>query len=305
MPDSRIGGSHGELSCRALIRYACRSNCAQQMDQRERTMKRASRGTGTAAFKWSVGLSIGAAMMTIALGACSPASVTPETVAAAPVGSSRPNVIVVYNFAVSPSEVTLNQSVVQRIYRNVASPQTTQDEQHKVADQAAQALSDTLVTKLQGLGFTVQNQPRGTPAPDGAIVVDGQFVNIDEGNRLRRLVIGFGAGASKLDTDVQVNRVSGETQETLLSFKTHAESGKMPGAAVTMGVGAAAQGGVTAAAAAGSAGVGGIKTYRSTTEFLADNTADQIFNYLTEYFASQGWISLEQAKAAKIEQTAD
>jgi hypothetical protein len=213
--------------------------------------------------------------------------------------------IVVYNFAVSPSEVTLNQSVFQRIYRSVSSPETAQKEQQEAADKAAQAVSDTLVKKLQGLGFTVENLPRGTPAPNDALVVDGQFVNIDEGNRARRLVIGFGAGASKLDTAVQVIQLSGEVQQTLLDFKTHAESGKMPGAAFTMGAGAAAQGGLTAATVGASAGLGAAKTYRSSMDFLADNTADQIYNYMTEYFAGQGWISPDQAKEAKIKQSAD
>jgi len=44
---------------------------------------------------------------------------------------------------------------------------------------------------------------------------------------------------------------------TLLAFKTHADSGEMPGAAVTMGAGAAAQGAVTAGMAAANVAVGG------------------------------------------------
>jgi|SRR5277367_1566643 len=246
------------------------------------------------------------ALTVAALSACSPASVTPQVTAAPAVGATRPNLIVVYNFAVNPSEVTLNQSIIQRIYRNVSSPETTQADQQQAADEAAQAVSDTLVKKLQGLGFTVQNVPRGTPPPGDGLIVDGQFTTIDEGNRARRLIIGLGAGASKLDTSVQVvqfSQSSSAPQQTLLDFTTHAESGKMPGAALTMGAGAAAQGGVTAASAAVAGGMSAGKVYRSTTSYLADSTADQIYNYMTQYFATQGWISPDQAKEAKIEQS--
>jgi Domain of unknown function (DUF4410) len=132
-------------------------------------------------------------------------------------------------------------------------------------------------------------------------IVDGQFHDIDEGNRLRRLVIGFGAGTSKLDTQVQIYQYNAGTPDQLLNFTTHAESGKMPGAAVTMGAGAAAQGGVTLAAGAASMGVAGAKTYRSSMGFLADSTAKQIVAYFSQYAAKQGWISHDQAEKGQIQ----
>jgi hypothetical protein len=171
----------------------------------------------------------------------------------------------------------------------------------QIGHETAQDLSDALVKKLTALGFNAEQLPRGTPAPDGALVVDGKFLNVDEGNRLRRLVIGFGAGASKLDTDVNVYQVSNGAPTQLLDFTTHAESSKMPGAAVTMGAGAAAQGGATVAAGAASAGIAGVKTYRSTVGFLADSTAKQIVAYFSQYAAGQGWISQDQAQKVKLE----
>ena len=72
--------------------------------------------------------------------------------------------------------------------------------------------------------------PRGT-APTGAnvIMVDGEFDNVSEGNRLSRTVIGFGAGSSTLDTSVYVvQRMNGTTQQ-IMQFMTHADSGQMPG----------------------------------------------------------------------------
>jgi uncharacterized protein DUF4410 len=44
------------------------------------------------------------------------------------------------------------------------------------------------------------------PVPPDAVIVTGEFIDIDEGNRLRRLVIGFGTGQSKRDTQIACSR---------------------------------------------------------------------------------------------------
>jgi Domain of unknown function (DUF4410) len=235
---------------------------------------------------------------------CSPASITPGA-SARPVYAGKPSQIMVYDFAVSSAEITQNQSIVQRAYRAVSmNAEQQQASQLQTGHEAAKDLSDMLVKQLTDLGFTAQQAQRGTPVPSGALVIDGQFHDVDEGNRLRRLVIGFGAGASKLDTQVEIYQYSGDTPAQLLNFTTHAESGKMPGAAVTMGAGAAAQGGVTLAAGAATMGMSGAKVYRSAMGFLADSTAKQIVAYFSQYAANQGWITQDQAQKVKYDENA-
>ncbi len=229
---------------------------------------------------------------------CAAATITPQETAPSSVAVQRPDKIVVYDFSVAAEDVTENQGILQKAYSAVAN----KDEEQKEADkletgrEAAHELSKNLVTRLQELGFNAENQPRGTPAGGNALIIDGQFLSADEGNRARRLVIGFGAGASKLETQVTVSQVpAAGAPNQVLSFKTHADSGKMPGAAVTMGAGAAAQG-----AAAATAVTGAAKAYSSMLSTLADKTAKQITAYLSEYFATQGWISPDQAQKVKL-----
>ena len=64
----------------------------------------------------------------------------------------------------------------------------------------------------------------------------------------------------------------------------------MPGAAVTMGAGAAAQGGATAGMAAANVAAGGVKGYRSQVDAMAGRSADRAAQYLSEFFAREGWI---------------
>jgi hypothetical protein len=243
-------------------------------------------------------------LMIIGLVGCTPASINPGATAQ-PVSASKPSQILVYDFAVSASEVTQNQSIFQRAYRAVSeNAEQQQASQLETGHEAAKDLSDMLVKQFTDLGFSAQRVERGTPVPNGALAVNGQFHNVDEGNRLRRLVIGFGAGASKLDTQVEIYQYNAGTPTQLLNFTTHAESNKMPGAAFTMGAGAAAQGGVTMAAGAATAGMSGAKVYRSTMSFLADSTGKQVVAYFSQYAAQQGWITEDQAQKVKYDEGA-
>ena len=113
-------------------------------------------------------------------------------------------------------------------------------------------------------------------------------------------MIGFGAGASKLDTRVQVYQVSGATPRRVLEFETHVESAKMPGAAVTMGAGAVATGAVSAGSAAVAAGMAGVKAHQSRMGALTDKTAEEITAYISQYLAKQGWISSDKVRIPKF-----
>jgi hypothetical protein len=120
------------------------------------------------------------------------------------------------------------------------------------------------------------------------LIVDGALTDISEGNRLRRLVVGFGAGSSSLDSKVSMyQRINGKLNQ-VLAFTTHADSGKMPGAAVFAPVGVAAGGGAAAIVGVNAA-VGGAKTYTSSTSSLAKKTSDQIVKTMTDYTAQAGW----------------
>ena len=100
-----------------------------------------------------------------------------------------------------------------------------------------------------------------------------------------------------MQTQVQVSQ--GEEARKLLEFTTESDSGKLPGAAPTLGVGAAAQGGVTAGMAVASAASAGVKTYKSDVARMAASSGDQVVRYLSEFFAKQGWIRPDQVRKAR------
>jgi hypothetical protein len=130
------------------------------------------------------------------------------------------------------------------------------------------------------------------------LVIDGQFLTVDEGNPLHRLVVGFGTGGSTVQTQVQVYQAP--EARKLLEFTTQSDSSKLPGAAPTLAAGAVAQGGVTAGMVVANATVSGVKTYKSDVARMAAASGDQVARYLSEFFAKQGWIRPDQVRKARV-----
>jgi len=151
---------------------------------------------------------------------------------------------------------------------------------------------------LKPLGFVVERVGRDTKAGGTDLLIDGQFMTVDEGNPLRRLVVGFGDGASTVESRAQVYQ--GPDARKLLDFTTQSDSGKMPGAAATMGAGAVAAGGVSAGMVVANAAVSGVKTYKSNVARMAAESGDQVARYLSEFFAKQGWIRADQVRKARM-----
>jgi len=71
--------------------------------------------------------------------------------------------------------------------------------------------------------------------PTEGWLVQGVFTEVDEGNRLKRAVIGFGQGATSMEIQVGVSDLaSRQPRQPFILFGTVKDPGKMPGAIVTM-----------------------------------------------------------------------
>jgi hypothetical protein len=205
----------------------------------------------------------------------------------------RPSRILVADFAVSEREVTEYQGIM----RQQPTIKDPAERERQLAAEVKDALAEEVVGGLRTLGFTVERVSRSTRATGNDLLIDGYFFTVDEGNPLHRLVIGFGTGTSKVDSQVQVYQ--GEDAQKLLEFATHSDSGKLPGAAPALGAGAVAQGGVTAGMVVANAAVSGVKTYKSDVARMAAASGDQVVRYLSEFFAQQGWIRPDQVRKAR------
>ena len=149
--------------------------------------RRTTAGAATAAFRATMLLGL------MLVSGCTSTDSQVETSEMLP----RPAVVVVDTFAISPSEVTLNEGLTGEVKSIVSGQSTPRSQQElQVGHQVADAIANNLVTEIRDMGLPAE---RGRGLPSGArnaVLVSGELVSIDEGNEAERVAIGFGAGRS-------------------------------------------------------------------------------------------------------------
>jgi hypothetical protein len=139
---------------------------------------------------------------------------------------ARPGRIIVHNFAATPDDIPADSAITGQ-YDRRDTPQTSQE----VA--VGRKLGDLVATRLVGeilkLGLPAERAGSGPPPQLGNLIIKGEFVSINEGSRLQRMLIGFGAGAAELKTLVEGYQVTAGGLRSLGSVEIKAGGGKMPG----------------------------------------------------------------------------
>jgi hypothetical protein len=92
-------------------------------------------------------------------------------------------------------------------------------------------MSSALVDDLTGAGLNARLLPSGELLPNDGWLVRGAFVQVDEGNRLRRALIGFGSGATRLRVIVWVSNLEHGSSGPFCALDTSTHSSRKPGAA--------------------------------------------------------------------------
>jgi hypothetical protein len=212
-----------------------------------------------------------------------------------------PDWIEVYDFHFSSSSVHENASPLRRML-DLLSQDPAEARRNEIAADAAANLSVQTQKRLDQMGFSAIRIPRDDDVsmPGNNLIVTGRLIDVDEGNGFTRIAFGLGAGESTLDTEVHVYRVSHGERAEVLSFTTHADSGRMPGLAETMPLAVFLIAPITVLSAVKDTAFTGQKIYSTQIEYLAGETGDQISNYLSQYAADQSWISGSKAKSVNL-----
>lgn len=102
------------------------------------------------------------------------------------------------------------------------------------AAKLVELLSGTIVGELQKKSIPARRLYQGQNVPERGWLVNGQFLEVDEGNRMRRAMVGFGAGATDMQIEVAVTDLGSGRKEPFLLFGTESNTGKAPGAVLMM-----------------------------------------------------------------------
>lgn len=204
----------------------------------------------------------------------------------------RLKIVIVDRFAASPDEVQLDERLSTEIEQTMrARSGTSRTEQeleagHKVAG----AIADKLVAEVQDMGLTAERGSSVPPGVQNALLIAGQLVSIDEGNRTERVIVVLGAGRSHVEIHAQVYEVTSAGRQLIDQIEVDGKSGLAPGVAETMGAEGLAGHLVTATLVSGGLHVAD-GALGANTVADSDRVAAGIAKQLATPFAQQGWMT--------------
>ena len=200
---------------------------------------------------------------------------------------SRPGRIIVYDIRATPGDVPATAAITGS-YSQRQSPQTA--DEIRVGRQLGNLVAANLVRKILDMGMPAQRAGRGPPPQLGDVLITGQFISIDEGDRAKRLFIGFGKGGGEIRTHVEGYLVARDGHRLLGSRQVASKGGKKPGLLLP---------GIMAVVTKNPAGllVRGVISLKDekkggseTLEGAAKRTASEVAKELKTIFRRQGWI---------------
>ena len=201
----------------------------------------------------------------------------------------RPNQILVYDFAATPAEVPADSFITREFSVDTTATQTA--EETAAGRDLGSQIAAGVAAHLREKGLPAKRVPIGTTLPTGVndIVLRGYLVSVKEGSAAKRIIIGFGAGASELKAAMEGFQVTEQGLRKLGSGTGRFAGSKGPGAA-TGGVGYAATGNP-----AGLIVSSGMKLYgeargSSKIQARAQTAAKEIAKVLEKRARELGWI---------------
>jgi hypothetical protein len=196
----------------------------------------------------------------------------------------RPAHIWVYNFAASSSDVPADSA-----WAGDFSEQSQTPEQIAEGRKVGAEIASQLVAQIQDMGMPAAQAVPGTIPQINDIVIRGYLVSVEQGSAAKRIVVGFGSGASELEVAVEGYQMTPQGLRELGSGNVSAESGKSPGGLLGVATLLATHNPAGLIVSAG-AHIYGEKSGKSTLEGRAKQTAKKIADVLKQRFEEQGWV---------------
>jgi hypothetical protein len=222
----------------------------------------------------------------IVLAGCASSEVTARRSYVGDEQLSRPSRIIVHDFAATPAEVPSDTAIAGQ-YERRDTPQTKAE--IELGRQLGERVAVALVEDIRAMRLPAERAGSGPPAQPGDYVIKGALVSIDQGSQMKRMLIGFGAGAADLKTLVEAYQVTATGLRPLGSGDVEAAGGRMSGILVPVAGGAAA--GTAAVSAAVSGGLNLAKEAGpESIEGAAERTAERISEAFAVAFRKHGWI---------------
>jgi Domain of unknown function (DUF4410) len=172
----------------------------------------------------------------------------------------RPDRILVYDFAVTPSEYDLVYGADTRTIAKTSS-QTPSPEDVQMGRAFAKALSEKLVDELRGRGIAAYRASEATPPGDSTASIKGRFIRMSQTDQT--LIPGFGVADGQVRANLQILQGSELRTRVVAEAETSTRSNLRPGLGLNL---------------------------QSTIEADAKQTASEVAERIVDYYKRRGWI---------------
>ena len=220
-----------------------------------------------------------AAVLSLLLTGCALVDSGPATKPVDDGKMAYPQSIYVYDFAVSPSEVSAGSAAAAQFEGAIDDPQTNA-KREALEQKIADTLSVKLVAQLQKAGLPAVRWAGTPPKNKDAYVLEGQFLASDETSGQK--VVGLTLGGTDLKVLAQLYHVEDGQKDVFskLSVGSHGLAGKLPATKLS----------AAKAAASVSTAVGAVQEVTAKVKKGADETAATIVDLLKPKMQEQGWL---------------
>ena len=150
-------------------------------------------------------------------------------------------------------------------------------------------MAKVIEKELRDNKINVVRQSGPLQVPEKGLAIHGKLVTLDEGSRAKRVFVGFGVGATQLDTRARLYMRGSGGPEKIAEYETTSDSGWKPGILTTLPVGMAIQG-VSLMVFAINAGAATLGEVNSRVSGDAEETGEEWVEELVEFFRKQGWV---------------
>jgi hypothetical protein len=190
---------------------------------------------------------------------------------------AKPAKILVYDLAINPDDIQVDKMQAMRPRHLITGDQKPD----AIAASASKKYSAELVKALAKTGIPVEHVAKDTPPSDNAMMIQGSFTSVKEGNKTERDTIGMGAGGADVQTKVDVHIKTATDSVVFSQFTTDTKTAKNAGSAIPVAAG------LNPAAAVAKSTVGDRK---KNVNAYASKTADATAKEIIKAMAAQGWV---------------
>ena len=198
----------------------------------------------------------------------------------------RPDNILVYDFVATPTDIPSDSSLAGK-HDEHTTPQTA--EQIKAGRKVGAEIAAQLVEQIHGMGMPAEQASTQSTPQINDLIIRGYLLTVEEGDADKRVVVGFGSGASELRTAVVGYQMTDQGLRKLGSGTLDADGSKTPGIAAPLAV-AVSSGNPLGLIVSGGMKLHGEESGSSEIEGRVDQTVKEIADQIRVRFEQQGWI---------------